>query len=604
MKKVGKIKAVIKDNDELQTIEFESGRVDTVDTVKADNNKNVELTSYVEFDDFVPENHKGQYVILSNCDVNKGWDGKRITVIDELIHQISESYLGAPDYSKKHIEPKVNVALNGTNEIKWIADDNGYVICHLLSVFNESENETYNCSIIINNEVVYRHSERVGRTRYEMIQTLPVKKGDVIELIPSGNKEPDHFGRGIIYFVPSTRISKSMFDKYFDELNKLQFYFKYNGNDLFNITKWGVFNEDTFYGTTTFSSNLINNLTGDLYCEVFKNDEIYGRSEDKLITFSNDLYNNHSFVNDFEIKREVIFIGTTCFTLSLEFYKKLAGAGGDVTVEIKLTRHNIENENITDEIIEESEPVDPPIVYTEGLQYQLVNNEYCIVSGIGLASGDIIIPPTHEGLPITRIGSNAFYNCKSLTSIDLSNVTSIGYDAFRECSNLTSINMPNVTSIGDVAFYDCTSLTSINMPNVTTIGSYAFGDCTSLTSINLPNVTEIRSQAFYNCTSLTSIDLPNVTSLGIQVFGDCTSLTSVNIPNVTFIESGAFKNCTSITSISLPNVITMSTNVFYGWTSSQTIYVQWYGTKPQWWDYGWNSNCNAVIKYWNGTEYV
>jgi hypothetical protein len=345
MKKIGKIKAVIKNNEELQTIEFESGKVDTVDTVKADSNKNVELTAIVDFENFVPENHKGQYVILQNCDVNKGWNGKRITVIDELINQISESYLGIPDYSKKYIEPKVNVALNGTNEIRWTADKNGYVICHLLSVFNESENETYNCSIIVNNEVVFRHSERVGRTRYEMIQTLPIKKGDVIELIPSGNKEPDHLGRGIIYFVPSTRISKSMFDRYFDELNKLQFDFKYNGNDLFNITKWGVFNEDTFYGTSTFNSNLINNLNGDLKVEVYDNDELYSVSDDVGLYMPNDLFNNHYNIN---IVVNRIFGNNRIYTLNIKLSKKMSGPVGDVDVEIKLTRHDIENENLGD----------------------------------------------------------------------------------------------------------------------------------------------------------------------------------------------------------------------------------------------------------------
>jgi len=48
-----------------------------------------------------------------------------------------------------------------------------------------------------------------------------------------------------------------------------------------------------------------------------------------------------------------------------------------------------------------------------------------------------------------------------------------------------SITIPDsVTSIGVNAFYDCRSLTSIKIPNsVTNIGSSAFQDCTKLTDI-------------------------------------------------------------------------------------------------------------------------
>ena len=42
--------------------------------------------------------------------------------------------------------------------------------------------------------------------------------------------------------------------------------------------------------------------------------------------------------------------------------------------------------------------------YTEGLEYTLSSDKtYYIVTGIGTASGDIIIPDTHEGLPVKEI---------------------------------------------------------------------------------------------------------------------------------------------------------------------------------------------------------
>ena len=73
---------------------------------------------------------------------------------------------------------------------------------------------------------------------------------------------------------------------------------------------------------------------------------------------------------------------------------------------------------------------------------------------------------------VTSIGSNAFENCRRLTSVTIPNsVTSIGNSAFEGCTGLTSVTIPNsVTSIGRSAFYGCSGLTSVTIPNsVTTI---------------------------------------------------------------------------------------------------------------------------------------
>ena len=81
-----------------------------------------------------------------------------------------------------------------------------------------------------------------------------------------------------------------------------------------------------------------------------------------------------------------------------------------------------------------------------------------------------------------EILSTVTYNDKVYT------VTSIGSSAFRDCSSLTSIILPEgVTSIGNQAFYKCSRLTSIILPEgVTSIGKDAFTDCSRLTSIILP----------------------------------------------------------------------------------------------------------------------
>ena len=76
------------------------------------------------------------------------------------------------------------------------------------------------------------------------------------------------------------------------------------------------------------------------------------------------------------------------------------------------------------------------------------------ITGYFGSGGDIIIPSTLGGYPVTGIGYQAFYKCTSLTSVTIGNsVTSIGSEAFRECTSLTSVTIPDsVTRIGDVAF--------------------------------------------------------------------------------------------------------------------------------------------------------
>ncbi len=172
------------------------------------------------------------------------------------------------------------------------------------------------------------------------------------------------------------------------------------------------------------------------------------------------------------------------------------------------------------------------LVASEGLEYILSDDgTLCAVVGIGTCTDtDIVIPATHENLPVIGISARAFYDCTGLTSITIpDSIIAIGLAAFYNCTSLTSINIPDsVTYIYDAAFQGCTSLTSVTISNsVTSIGDCAFYGCTSLTSITISNsVTSIGEYAFYGCTSLTSITIPNsVTSIGNDAFIGCASLT-------------------------------------------------------------------------------
>ena len=223
---------------------------------------------------------------------------------------------------------------------------------------------------------------------------------------------------------------------------------------------------------------------------------------------------------------------------------------------------------------------------------------------------------------VTSIGSHAFADCVSLTSITIpASVTNIGWSAFDCCTALISVRITDlaawcniyfgeygssygynnplyyahhlylneeeikdlvipssVTRINDYIFKGCTGLTSLSIPNsVTSIGKGAFSLCSGLTSLSIPNsVKSIGISAFERCSSLATVTIPNsVTSIGISAFESCSHLASVTIPNsVTSIGAWAFKDCRGLTSVTIPNSVTaIASGAFEGCSGIEKLNV-------------------------------
>ena len=179
---------------------------------------------------------------------------------------------------------------------------------------------------------------------------------------------------------------------------------------------------------------------------------------------------------------------------------------------------------------------------------------YSDIDGMKYRSSNITkFPDNWRFAPRTGNNCNVmFYNCSSLTSLDLS-----------------SFDTSKVTDMNGM-FWGCSLLTSLDLRSFNTSNvmsmSYMFSGCSSLTSLDLSSfdtskVTSI-SNMFYNCRSLKSIDLSSFDTSKVTdmyyMFYDCSSLTSLNLSsfdtsNVTknSFMIGAFAFCTALTDLIL-----------------------------------------------------
>ena len=74
---------------------------------------------------------------------------------------------------------------------------------------------------------------------------------------------------------------------------------------------------------------------------------------------------------------------------------------------------------------------------------------------------------------------------------------------------LANVKISNsVTSLGTFVFYDCSSLTSVEIPNSVTEIDSAFNDCTSLTSITGLATTPPRASTMFTGTPISVIYVP------------------------------------------------------------------------------------------------
>jgi hypothetical protein len=189
---------------------------------------------------------------------------------------------------------------------------------------------------------------------------------------------------------------------------------------------------------------------------------------------------------------------------------------------------------------------------------------------------------------ITKIGNNAFTNCKALSSLDLSQAKVIGDSAFFS-AGLTSVTLADgLAKISSGCFQYCSKLESVKIPEtVSVIDQDAFEGCSSLKSIRLPSsITTLEEGAFASCTALENVDFgeAQLQKIKTETFKDCTALKVITIPSsIQIIEESAFENCLNLSQVKLEDISRESLNrieedAFYNCQALNYFYIPYKST--------------------------
>lgn len=178
---------------------------------------------------------------------------------------------------------------------------------------------------------------------------------------------------------------------------------------------------------------------------------------------------------------------------------------------------------------------------------------------------------TQISLPkaVTSIGGSAFKNDTRLHLVHIKNgqdsdLTSIGASAFEGCTALEDfcsdegfVLPDNLETIGEKAFYRCKSIAQVDMSEtkVNTVGAHAFEGCTGIRDlVTGEKLAKIEEGAFAGCTKLSSISFVNRVrmQIGSRAFKGCIALKQLVLPqSVSVLEDGAFQDCTRLISVTI-----------------------------------------------------
>lgn len=219
--------------------------------------------------------------------------------------------------------------------------------------------------------------------------------------------------------------------------------------------------------------------------------------------------------------------------------------------------------------------------FTENGFTYTVTDDKATITDCGSLSGDIIIPETLGGYPVTALGKGSFSNCGEIGTVHIhEGITDIdGYPYVNHQGIFTTEkvkffdvaeNNPNYSSDENGVLYNkektvlyqfprLSDITRFTVPyGVTEIDCFAFRYCGNLEWVEAEDtLEEVSYAAFIHCEKLVGADLGNnVKIISTEAFAYCYALKEINVGRrLEKIYEHAFWSCDSITEFNFPRTL-------------------------------------------------
>ena len=236
--------------------------------------------------------------------------------------------------------------------------------------------------------------------------------------------------------------------------------------------------------------------------------------------------------------------------------------------------------------------------------------------GVGGDGGEVSVPASFGGAPVTELGAHLFAGNATVTDLTIpASVTTIGLALAQNATALETVTFEDRTQdivwgmdtfgawtfagssvqsidLGDglvtvpkIFATGAASLQTVTFGNaVASIGAEAFKNCISLGSVALPaSLRTIEGDAFWGCTALTMLTFAEgVTEIGNNAFRGCSLLASVVIPaSVTNMGTAVFQDDVALTSVTFADraqtvvfaVDALGSWMFFGCSALDTVVI-------------------------------